>query len=543
MQNMQPARRGAKRLHIPARTVIWAAALLAVAACGGGSSGGSAGGGGTASSGGGNTTGTTTWTPGVFRPASTFKNLCANPRAGAFPDRPGTREDENNWLRSWSNDLYLWYDEIVDRNPSGFSTPAYFDLLKTTEQTASGQDKDRFHFTYPTDEWQALSQSGISAGYGVTWAILEATPPREILVAFTEPGQPATQPAIDLRRGARVLEVDGVDAVSNGTEAGVDTLNAGLFPSDAGESHTFVVEDPDTGISRTITMTSVESTSTPVQNVDTIDTGSGEVGYILFNDHIATAEQQLIDAVNQLGGVTDLVLDLRYNGGGFLAIASELAYMIAGPARTAGKSFERLRFNDKHPNVNPITGETLEPMPFIDTTTGSFSAMAGQPLPTLDLPRVFILTGPGTCSASESVINALSGIDVGVIQIGSPTCGKPFGFYPADNCGTTYFSIQFQGVNDRGFGDYPDGFSPVNAPGAPGLDLAGCSVADDFSRPLGDLQEARLAAALAYRGGAGCPSPSGIAAQSSGVSSAGIQRTGEAAAVLTQPTGLPGKIL
>ena len=58
-----------------------------------------------------------------------------------------------------------------------------------------------------------------------------------------------------------------------------------------------------------------------------------------------------------------------------------------------------------------------------------------------------------TCSASESIINGLRGVNVQVIQIGSTTCGKPYGFYPEDNCGTTYFSIQFKGVNAAGFGE------------------------------------------------------------------------------------------
>jgi hypothetical protein len=280
-----------------------------------------------------------------------------------------------------------------------------------------------------------------------------------------------------------------------------------------------------------------------VQNVGTIDTPSGPVGYLLFNDHIATAEQQLIDAVNTLNGVADLILDIRYNGGGFLAIASEVAYMIAGPTRTSGRSFERLRFNDKHPNVDPVTDQPLEPLPFIDITTGSFSAIAGQPLPTLDLARVFVLTGAGTCSASESIINGLSGIGVEVIQIGAGTCGKPFGFYPADNCGTTYFSIQFQGVNDQEFGDYPDGFSPSNAVNAPGVTLAGCAVADDFNRALGDPLEARLAAALAYRDNSSCPTPSAFAPQGAELRSTGIRHAGEDAAVRPLRPGLPGKIL
>ncbi len=71
---------------------------------------------------------------------------------------------------------------------------------------------------------------------------------------------------------------------------------------------------------------------------------------------------------------------------------------------------------------------------------------------------MFVLTGPNTCSASESIINALQGVDVEVIQIGSTTCGKPYGFYPQDNCGTTYFSVEFKGVNAKGFGDYPTVF-------------------------------------------------------------------------------------
>jgi hypothetical protein len=61
----------------------------------------------------------------------------------------------------------------------------------------------------------------------------------------------------------------------------------------------------------------------------------------------------------------------------------------------------------------------------------------------------------------------LRGIDVEVVQIGSPTCGKPYGFYPTDNCGTTYFTIQFQGVNNKGFGDFADGFIPTSTPTLP----------------------------------------------------------------------------
>jgi hypothetical protein len=123
-----------------------------------------------------------------------------------------------------------------------------------------------------------------------------------------------------------------------------------------------------------------------------------------------------------------------------------------------------------------------------------------------------VLTGSNTCSASESIINSLRGVGVEVIQVGSRTCGKPYGFYPEDNCGTTYFTIQFQGVNEQGFGDYADGFSPQNSVGTQTTPIPGCSVADDFTHALGDPAESRLAAALAYRnfGVASCPAPTGL---------------------------------
>lgn len=456
------------------------------------------------------------YTPGVFQPYMGLASQCASPRTGidpgtgrAYPDMQGTVASENNWLRSWINDTYLWYDEVPDLDPNGYQTPAYFDLLKTSAATVSGAPKDRFHFTYPTAEWEALSQSGVSAGYGAQWFIIDASPPRQILVAYVEPGSPAA--AAGVRRGDKVLQIDASDAVYGNTQATVDALNAGLFPDAVNRRHRFELQ-PVAGPAYTVTLQSASITSTPVQNVSVIPTAAGSVGYMLFNDHIATAESQLINAVGtlQAQNVVDLMLDIRYNGGGYLDIASELAYMIAGPSRTAGQVFEQLTFNDKYASTDPVTGQTVTPTPFHSTTQG-FSAGNGAPLPTLNLNRVFVLTGSGTCSASEAVINSLRGVGIEVVQIGGTTCGKPYGFYATPNCGTTYFAIQFKGVNAQGFGDYTDGFSPQNAPGTEGTRLAGCAVADDFSHSLGDRNEARLAAAIGYleSAGATCPTPPG----------------------------------
>jgi C-terminal processing protease CtpA/Prc len=485
-------------------------ALVGLAACGGGGGGGFTGGNGGGDGGSG-------WTPGVFLDAGTFFAMCAAPRSGInpatgqpFPDIQGTTLDENNFLRSYSDDTYLWYDEITDRDPGLFATPEYFDLLKTEATTASGQPKDKFHFTFDSDEWFQLSQSGVSAGYGAEWIFLSGALPGEVVVAYTEANSPAT--AVGLARGTQVLFADGIELINVNTQADFDTVIAALFPSQAAEPHDFIVRDLG-GMQRPISMTSANVTSTPVQNVVGIATPMGAVvGYMHFNAHIATAESGLINAVNDLlaMGISDLVVDLRYNGGGFLDIASEFAYMIAGAGPTAGQVFENLVFNNKHPTTNPVTGQALSPTPF-HTTTRDFSVPPGQPLPTLDLRRVFVLTGPNTCSASESIMNSLQGVDVEVIQIGSTTCGKPYGFFPTGNCGTHYFTIQFKGENNKGFGDYTDGFSATNQTDPKGTVVPGCSVADDFTHALGDPAEGRLAAALAYRENPTCPAPSGLA--------------------------------
>jgi carboxyl-terminal processing protease len=466
--------------------------------------------------GGGDDSGSSDWTPGTFARSDTFASQCATPRTGndpstgrPYPDKPGSTVAENNFLRSWTHELYLWYKEVPDQNPANYSTADYFNLLKTPATTPSGNAKDRFHFTYPTAQWIALSQSGVEAGYGAQWALISSRPPRRAVVAYTEPSSPATAPGVNLARGAEVLTVDGVDLVNATDTQSVNTLNEGLFPSAAGASHTFTIRDLGASSPRTVTMVSANVTSTPVQNVSTIRSGGGRVGYILFNDHIATSEQLLVNAFGDLAsaGVTDLVLDIRYNGGGYLDIASEVAYMIAGPGPTAGRTFERTIFNDQYTTRDPITGDALTPVPFHSTSQG-FSGPRDQPLPTVNLPRVAVLTSSSTCSASESIVNGLRGVGIQVVEVGATTCGKPYGFYPEDNCGTTYFSIQFQGVNQQNFGDYPDGFSPANATGPVGVSLPGCSVGDDFGHGLGDPNEARLSAALGYLAGHGCPAVS-----------------------------------
>jgi carboxyl-terminal processing protease len=433
--------------------------------------------------------------------SSTLAQQCAadNPLAPQA-SRTATLDRERRWVRSYMDEAYLWYREIpaVDSTGANFNLPSvpdsldnYFNALRSPQRTASGKLRDQFSFTFPTAEWVALSQSGIVAGFGAEWILGSPTPPRNVRVAYVDPGTPAATQAVS--RGMRVISVEGVP-IDDNTSAGIATINQGLFSPVSGQRYSFVFEDLS-GVQRTVAMTAAQITKTPVQNVSTINTPSGRVGYMTFNDHIDPAEGQLAAAFTQLQsqGVSDLVLDLRYNGGGYLYIASEIGYMVAGSARTASKTFERLQFSDRR------AADTNDPesnTPFYNVASGrpNTGTTANAPLPSLNLSRVYVLASPGTCSASEAVVNGLRGVGVEVILVGGTTCGKPYGFTAKDNCGISYFPIEFKGVNQLGFGDYADGFTPT----------ATCTVADDFSRALGDSSEGMLAAALNHRATGSC---------------------------------------
>ena len=455
------------------------------------------------------------WNAGVYQNASTFINQCQNPRSGTdingntFLDQQGTTLEENHWLRSWSNNTYLWYSELPDINPAQEAVATdYFDLLVTPLTSPSGNAKDSFHFFQDTAVYQQASQTGVSVGYGIDWELVSATVPRDLYIRTIEPGSPADAAALGLTRGVQVIEIDGVDVETANTQVGIDTLNAGLFPSNDGETHTFTIRDVGSSQSRSVTISATEVLADPVPIVTTFATNTGNVGYLLFNDHNFVSEDKLFEAMTQLSNnnVNDLVLDLRYNGGGLLFIASQLSYMIAGSAATNGQIFEQIQFSDKHTQINPVTGNQLSPTPFYSAISSfSDNYAEGTALPQLNLDRVFILTTSGTCSASEAIINGLRGIDVEVILIGDTTCGKPYGFYPTDNCGTTYFTIQFDGVNQKNSGGYSDGFTPMNSTGVVGELVTGCSVRDDLNIALGDENDPLVAAALDYRINSTCP--------------------------------------
>ncbi|KQV50745.1 peptidase S41 [Pelomonas sp. Root1217] len=465
-----------------------------------GSSGGSTSGGGS--------NGSTSSSPDPAGPSASFAQQCAaNNTLAAGNLRTSTLDTEKKWLRAYFDEAYLWREQVPQVNPSQSAysgadahaaMDAYFEALKTTQTTDTGQPRDRFSFTYPTDQWTALTRNAVEAGYGIEWKLTSPLPPRQIQIAYVEAGSPADRAG--LRRGDQLISVDSVSA-DVGDPFGVDALNAALFPDSADAQHDFTFARGGVTLRQRLTSAALTKTPVPISRIVTTPQGT-RAGYLLFNDHIAPAEGQLITAMQgfQAQGVRELVLDLRYNGGGYLYIASELATMIAGTARTAGQAFETLKYSARRSAENETT-------PFYDTScilVGN-NCTQEQPLPTLNLTRVYVLAQSGTCSASEAVINGLRGVGVDVVLIGGKTCGKPYGFTARDNCGISYFPIEFTGVNAQGFGDYADGFEP-SASGTAGTRLVkGCSVADDTGRALGDPAEAMLATALGHVDKGSCP--------------------------------------
>ena len=462
-------------------------------------------------------------------PSRQTQNVCAVPRGATvidpytgrpYPDIQGTLQDELRWISSFVNDTYLWYKDVpvvpitgytVGAQVDYYSTStnarttktlnnnfdvvdAYFNSQRTRAVTDTNTPVDQFHYIRSTAANNALFNNAAVVGFGVHWTLLAAAPPRKARAVFVDPNTPGSENNIG--RGATLVSINGEPF---STSSNVALLNEALFTPISGRSYTFELLDAGATQTRTVTMFARTLTESTVPKVAVLDAPHQRVGYMLFTGFLGPAELELMNAVQQLkaanggAGITDLILDLRYNGGGYLTIASQLSYMIAGAARTEGKVFSQLVYNDK----NPFAYTTSRASTLFAPYTVGFSAAYGLDLPQLGLRRVFVLTTRGTASASEETINALRGIGVEVIQIGTTTRGKPYGFSARDNCGVSYFTVQFKGLNHAGFGDYSDGFIPGGT-GTTAANLPGCVVADDLDHPLGDIAEALVSTALRY---------------------------------------------
>lgn len=400
-----------------------------------------------------------------------------------------TDNRQKNWVRSWLNQNYLFYRDapLASIDPDTY-TGTVEDLF--LDYTVRGvPSKDRFSFVLAQAEADAVFQSGTATSVGFTLR-RDGDNGDIYRIAYVDPNGPAA--AAGFARGMVLATVDGVATSTSIPPPQFDQL----FNSAAGTSSVVGVQDTPGGPVRTLTVASATFATSPLI-VDRVLSGT-TTGYLAYNSFATpVGEVQLADAFRRFAaaGVTDLVVDLRYNGGGFIDIAAQLGYMVAGRVQSSGKVFETFVFNDKRSADNMNIG-------FVGTVTGFFGngARAGEPLSALNLRRVAVLTTGSTCSASESFISALRGIDIDVVLVGGTTCGKPYGFIQADNCALAYFGIEFEGRNNKGV------VTPVT--GIP----ATCAATDDLDHALGDPAERMLATALGYQLAGSCPAAAPVAA-------------------------------
>ncbi len=442
------------------------------------------------------------------------------------PTKVGTLSDERNWINAYLNERYFWYKDMPVVNASDArynitggtawenfanSINNYFNDQLNPKYTASGVKVDQFSFIWDTFSWNQFVE-GEALGYG--WLLSEqgSGSTRRVWVAHVYPETRfGSAKQAGLQRGDEIIAVNDLAVNVSAYATLVDQV---LSPSAAG-SNRFLVKRKDQSGTQTITLTASTAVLPQAEHKVVTDSNNVKWGYLLFNSHVDSAQAPLRAALSDFKAqkIDQLVIDLRYNTGGYLALASAVAYGVAGPDRTSGKTFEKTRYNDKRTSED-------ESMPFYSTD------FEGGVFESLNLPKVHVLTTNQTCSASESIINGLRGVDVEVVQIGGTTCGKPYGFVAQDNCGITYAAMEFEGVNHKGQGGYADGLKPE------------CAVSDDLSSELGATTEPMFASAVARHRGLSCPSLSA----SKALGSVGLQGLGSRNLKLIQPDWQRNKI-
>ena len=378
--------------------------------------------------------------------------------------------EQKDWLAAYMADWYFWYRLAPQPDASAFSTvQALYSALLYTGSSPTFPT-DRWSYVQSTDAFNRFFGDGATLGYGVSVAGLELlrNPALPLYVRYVEAASPAAAQGVS--RGDQVLSINGRNV---GELIAADDFSA-LTPQNAGDALTLVLRRQ--GTDRSVVLTAAVFSLTPVTGADIITTAGGQrVGYISVKDMVSQALAPYDAALTRWrdAGVQQVVLDLRYNGGGLVSTGATLASYLVGPGG-AGLNYATLLFNDRHSASN---------------SNFRFSAPAAM----LTLPRVIVLMGRRTCSASEQLIQGLRGAGVDVVAIGETTCGKPVGFQPREHCGQTYSAVNFESVNQRGDGRYFSGLAPT------------CAVAEDFSVAQGGAADPLMRAARAVADTGSCP--------------------------------------
>ena len=359
-----------------------------------------------------------------------------------------------------TRDIYLWYNQI----PSTFNAKSYdgLDAIMTAIRQYSTEPGfsapvDRWSFAVKKSEWDDVS-SGISGDFGLN-VFFRAE--GDLRVKSVEAASPAGRAGI--RRGWRITKINGN---TNMTTANADYIVQAVWNSNTA-SLTF--QKPD-GSTADINLTTATYQTNPVILDSVYTVSNKKVGYLSFNSFLGDTTQ-IYNAFNRIfnkfsaAGVGEVVVDMRYNGGGYVSVSQKLADWLA-PAPANGQLMMKEQFNDKYSSEN---------------TTDNF-----QKLGSLNLSRVFFIVSSSTASASELLINNLKPyMDVQLVGP-SKTYGKPVGFFPIPEGDSYIFPVSFRSTNKNGEGNYFGGLA-LNS-----------QVADGLDKDWGDVGESCLQSALQF---------------------------------------------
>jgi C-terminal peptidase prc len=361
---------------------------------------------------------------------------------------------QNIWVRDQLNTYYYWYQFLPPGvSPASFNSPEAY--LEAVRYRPIDNTFSFITLAATTDAFYSDSQF-IGYGFG------NQTTPTDIRVLQVYDDSPASEAG--LSRGDRIVTVNG-RSISSMIADG--TIGNAFGAADIGVATTIEWETLG-GARRNARMVKRLVTIPTVSLTSVTDVDGHKVGYLFFRNFVAPSTQALTDAFAALktAGATELVLDLRYNGGGQVDVAVHLANLIGG-ARTNGQVMMNWVHNDK---IGPLFNKTTR---------------FANPEQALNLQRLVVITTRGSASASELVINSLRPY-IPVTIIGDTTYGKPVGQFGLRFCDKVLYAVAFSIKNANLEGDFFDGL-PVD-----------CAAGDDYTHQLGDVAEASLAEALTF---------------------------------------------
>ena len=396
-------------------------------------------------------------------------------------DRFANQQQLNNFLQSYNDPEDL------------------FESLLYREDT-QGNDIDRFSVIVPDFRVLENTLQGITKSSGMEFGLLRVAEGSSDVfgyVRYVLPGSDAE--AKGIQRGDIFYAVDGTQLTEQNYYGllftGSETFTLGMAN---------LIDGTLTPNGEQVTITKTEISENPVYSVKVFNEGSRIIGYLMYNGFYSGYDGQLNAAFGELAaaGVTDLVLDLRYNSGGSVRTATYLASMITG--QFTGELFAKEQWNSRLQEYY----ENNNPDALVNLFTDQIALPGGgtQAINHLNLSKVYILTTGTSASASELVINCLEPY-IDVVTIGTKTTGKNVAsvtlydspdFTANGRNGSHRYAMQpivLKLVNADGFGEYTAGIAP---------DM---QLREDYENlgKLGTAKEPYLAAAIAMITAKGMP--------------------------------------